>query len=230
MALLQGRDADVKSSFILQARDGVVEFGRAVQTAVTGVILPALKGILAVLNTVAQAFNAMFGTDISGQAIAITLILTKLIGLFGVLKAGIAVAVSTVQLLAVAFGATNLALVVLAAAVGFFIVKSIGGLQGIQAAWTATWAAIASFVNRELNGIAVIAGGLVTAFNAVIEGIVAAFTNSPRSASSGVSSRRHAGEFGMGCDCRGGGERRTRYRHRISSGALRCRRLLQVHV
>jgi hypothetical protein len=153
VAVLEGRDSDVKNNVILRARDAVVSFGQATQQAVTGIIIPAFTALLGVLNTVAVAINAVFGTNISGQELAIALVITKLIGLFGVLSSAISVVVSSVGLLVAAFGGVPVAVAAIGIAVGLMVANSLGGFQGLADAVTAGFTAVSNAVTGVLSGI-----------------------------------------------------------------------------
>lgn len=177
IALIEGRDKDVKNSFILKARDGVLEFGRAAKSAVTDIILPALGALLKILDTVAQAINGLFGTNLSGTQIAFALVITKFIGLFGVLASTVKVAVSAIGLLVAAFGALPVIIAAVGAAIGFYIVRGLLGVnwQAVVTAADAAWTAVK---NGVVNVGTAIVGAFTTAANFVqstFNGVVAFF-------------------------------------------------------
>lgn len=89
---------------LLRLRDIAIQTGKAVETAFTKVILPAIKTVIAALDLVAQAFNAVFGTELSGEALAVVLILARLTGAFGVLTAAARLFGTVVVGLASVFG------------------------------------------------------------------------------------------------------------------------------
>jgi len=162
--LMQGNDHRVaKDSIVRQLRDGIVEFSLAVKNAVTGIIIPALLALLAVLNEVAKAINFIFGTQLTGGQIAAALVITKLIGLFGVLRAAINLAEASVNLLFIAFRPLLLAVAV-----------AVAPFAAIAAAGVAIGFALGALVNlltgRRLD-FGLLAERAKFAFNAIVQGV-----------------------------------------------------------
>jgi hypothetical protein len=91
---LLGRDADVANTWILDARDAMIQFGREVRYTAENIIIPAYELIIAAAQRVAEAVNSIFGTEFTGQQVLIATAFAKLIGLFGVLTAGISLVVA----------------------------------------------------------------------------------------------------------------------------------------
>jgi hypothetical protein len=128
--LLEGKDAEVQNKAILVARDAVLSFGRDAQAAITNIIVPAFRGLMAVLQGLAATVNAVFGTELNGAQIGLALVAAKFLGLFGTIGAAVGVAAAGVRvliaglvLLAQNFGLAVAAgrgvLVILAALVGW---------------------------------------------------------------------------------------------------------------
>lgn len=126
-----GDDADVKNSWILQLRDGVIQFGRDAYDAVFGVVIPAFKAIIEVADTVAGYINSMFGTDISGKALLIGAAMFSVSGAFGALAAALGVVSAAFGVLSALVGPL---VVGLAAALGLPAIVVAGILAAIAGA------------------------------------------------------------------------------------------------
>lgn len=174
IALLQGREGDIKNSFILQARDAMVNFGIATKNAVTGIIIPAFKLLLTVLQGVATAINAVFGTELTGGQIAMGLVVAKLIGLFGVLRAGVSLVVGVIKLLALAFGGLTVAIALIGFAIGFTLVTALLNVD---------WAGFAKRAQNSLASIQKAAADVGKLFSAFFRGgiseVIAEFKKLP---------------------------------------------------
>jgi hypothetical protein len=178
--LLEGKDNQITNTWILQARDAIVELGTQTHAAVTNIIIPALGLMLEGLNGIASALNLAFGTNFTGETLAAALVITKLTGLMGVLRTAVSAVISIIELLAAAFGGVEVALVIIGAAVGFFGVKlfqAVGGWQGI---WNGFWKAAQVVATATLDAITslldTIGGAIEAGFSGVVGGIEAAFT------------------------------------------------------
>jgi len=167
IAILQGRGADITSGPIAQARDAVL----AVGNAITGIVIPALSALLAALDTVAQSINALFGTNLTGTQLAAALVITKLIGLFGVLAASIKVVISTVALLVAAFGGVPVAIAAIGIAFGLLLTQAAGGVEGIRNAWQGLQAFVTSIFSGIGSGVTSLASGIVTAFSDALSAV-----------------------------------------------------------
>jgi hypothetical protein len=99
IAILSGKDGDVKNKWILEARDGIVSFGKAVQGAVLNIIVPAFGALMKVLDTVASGINTVFGTSLTGGQIGIAIVIAQLLGAFRLLATAIVLAIGGVKLL-----------------------------------------------------------------------------------------------------------------------------------
>ena len=173
IAAIEGRDKDVKNTFILKARDAMIELGTATVNVVNNIILPALKGFIAALDTVAKAINAVFGTNLSGSQIAIALVIVKVLGLFGLLTGAVKVAVSAIGLLIATFGAMPIAIAAVGAAIGFFLVK---GLQAVP--WGAFVTAATNAWTMIQNGVTAVGTFIANAFNSAATAVSDAWNTS----------------------------------------------------
>jgi len=122
VALLQNKEID-PAGFIAKIRDAVVKLGTDVKAAL-GIVVAAWNGFVAILDTVARGINAIFGTNISGQALAIVAVIGVLSGAFAAVAATISAVIAIVgvldAVLVAAFG-TGGALMIGLAALGFAI-------------------------------------------------------------------------------------------------------------
>ncbi len=80
--VMSGQDGDVQTGWIITAKNRILEFGAAVSTVVTTIVIPLFQGLAAIMNQVANGINAVFGTKITAADIVVTLIIAKLIGGF----------------------------------------------------------------------------------------------------------------------------------------------------
>ena len=108
IAVIQGRDADVGSIWVLKATVLYLKFSIAIEKAVKEIIIPAFRLLIDAADTVAEAFNKVFGTDFTGQQLLIAAAIAKLVGLFGVLSAAITVVVTAFTAIKTAFGFISL--------------------------------------------------------------------------------------------------------------------------
>ena len=101
--LLSGQgDEKIDTAWILSVRDALVGFGQVVQSAFQGLILPTLREVIGILNVVASAFNLIFGTTISGGALALALVIGKVSGAFALMAAAVRAAAAAIALLQLA--------------------------------------------------------------------------------------------------------------------------------
>ena len=125
---LSGQDQDIQTGWIVTAKAQFLELGSAVSTVVTGVIVPALKIFAGLMQETANAINAVFGTKITPADIAVTLVVTKLVGGF----------LNLIGVLAVFRGAWSIVLRIIGALGGplnivLTVFRALGGLVGIVA-------------------------------------------------------------------------------------------------
>lgn len=94
-----GNDAAVKNKWIIEFRDGVIAFGKAVKSVIFDVVLPAFRTMAAFLDGVAATINKVFGTELTGAQILAGAAILKIIGGFKLLGAGIGLALRSIGLL-----------------------------------------------------------------------------------------------------------------------------------
>lgn len=181
IAIMEGRDKDVKNSFILKARDAMVDFGREAEKAVTQIILPALRVLLSVLELVAKGVNAVFGTEFTGTTLAVALVITRITGLFGILRGSVLVVVRLFGLFAAAVGGVTAALAVVAFAVGFFTVRFLQNVARMIVNWRQTWASIQAVASAALsfvgNFVASVFANIVAGAASLVSQVAAFFAD-----------------------------------------------------
>lgn len=89
VALLEGRDNDVKNTWILKVRDSVIGFADAIKSAFTSVVIPTLNAVVKVFDGVAAVGNKVFGTELTGAALLVSVAILRVLGVFRLLGAGI---------------------------------------------------------------------------------------------------------------------------------------------
>jgi hypothetical protein len=95
---LSGNDSEVQNKSIISLRDGIIEFGSAVKTVVTDIVVPAFNGLMEILDGVAAAINSVFGTEFTGKGILVTFVIAQIVGAFTVLGTALGVALAALQL------------------------------------------------------------------------------------------------------------------------------------
>ena len=138
-AVIEGRDADVRSQWILDARDAIVLFAQDAQAAVTDVLIPAFEFLLAMFDTLAEGINAVFGTEFTGRQLLIAAAVLHLVGVFSALSAIVGTVASA--LVAIVVGGKLIAWLV---GVGTVLVKIIAWVAriGLAFALAASWPAL----------------------------------------------------------------------------------------
>lgn len=116
---LIGQDDRVRNPWILIWRDAILQFGRDVAAVVNNVVLPLFKGIRDGAQKVADALNAVFGTNITGGELLIGAALLQLLGVFRLIASASGVVVSALRLIGAVI-ATIFSEGVIAAASTFF--------------------------------------------------------------------------------------------------------------
>lgn len=138
IALLEGREGDVQNKWLITLRDGMV----ALKSAIVDVLIPAFKKLVAMLDLVARAINAVFGTNLTGGTLAFAAAIAAVTGVFSALAAAITLVVTLVGALVAAFGGVPVALAALAFAVGFAITTAIRYIWTLLPAWQQVWTAM----------------------------------------------------------------------------------------
>ncbi|MBN9004553.1 MAG: hypothetical protein J0H40_03980 [Rhizobiales bacterium] len=177
VAVLEGRDADVKNDFILKAKQSVLDFGNAVSSAVTNIIVPAFNALLGILDTVAKGINAIFGTNLTGGEIAAAAVVLQLVSAFTLLGSTISTIVTVVGGLIAVFGTTTLGLIALGVAIGGFIVSTSLKLGSISDVAAAVGQAISDAFTGAFNFVGSLFDGFVQAINAVWDAVKAGATD-----------------------------------------------------
>lgn len=96
----------------------ITNFVRDIGQAIT-IAVAAWEGFIAVMQLVADGINAIFGTDLSGRALAFVAILGVLTGAFSAVFAVVGAVVSVIGFLATAFGGINLIIAAVGVTLGF---------------------------------------------------------------------------------------------------------------
>jgi len=188
LALIQGREEDVQNSWIIETRDAIVEFGKAAGQAFT-FLKAIVTGLIATLNVLAEAFNGIFGTNISGATLALIAIFAKMSGLFGVLASVVGVVVKGLVLAVATFGLLKVAILAVVAVLAFQLIKYLLSLDWnkvateAKAAWdfilatvTQMWQGVKNIFNAGIEFIRTIWNGLVSIVTTVWNAIVAVIT------------------------------------------------------
>jgi hypothetical protein len=123
---LTGDTEAITTGWIKNARQLIVDLGAAIANVTQTVIIPAFQAFVAILHTVAETINGIFGTKLTAADVGVVLLLAKMVGAFTLL-AGV------LRLVGGAFGALRLAFVGLSAAGGILVaaISALGGVFGI---------------------------------------------------------------------------------------------------
>lgn len=134
---ISGQDQDIQTGWIITAKAQLLEFGSAVSTVLTSVILPALKTLAGLMQQVANSINAVFGTKITPADIVVTLVIAKVIGgflsLLGVLSIFRGAWAAVMGLVSALGGPLNIVLVLIRALSGVLVIVAEGAI-GLVAA------------------------------------------------------------------------------------------------
>lgn len=80
-----GEDARVSQRWVLDLRDGTLATAEAFRAAFADIILPALRTFRDLLQECAELVNVLFDTELTGDQLAVVLVVGQLLGLFGLL-------------------------------------------------------------------------------------------------------------------------------------------------
>ena len=80
------------------------QFGQRVRTVFQTIVVPAFRAFMNFLDEVAKRINAIFGTQLDGQMLAIVLVVAKLTGAFGLLTAAVGFFINAARLIPALFG------------------------------------------------------------------------------------------------------------------------------
>ncbi|TPN53990.1 phage tail tape measure protein [Mesorhizobium sp. B1-1-7] len=95
---LTGNDAKVQNRWVLEWRDDAIAFGQSMQQAFT-IVIGVLNDFRVVLDKVAIGVNAVFGTNVSGDAIGLVLLAGQATGAFRALYSAVIAAKDGIVLL-----------------------------------------------------------------------------------------------------------------------------------
>ena len=142
--LLEGKDLEVQNKSILVARDAIVRFGRDAQGSIVNIVVPAFKTLRAVLGTVADAINLVFGTHLTGAQVGFALAAAKFLGLFGAISTAVRVALAGVRVLiaGLVLLAQNFGLIVSAGRAVLVLLAALAGWPALIVAGLAAAAAL----------------------------------------------------------------------------------------
>lgn len=173
VAILEGRAQDVQNSFIIKTLVAIGSFAINVGRAIGSVLIPVLEGWLIILDQLAAALNAVFGTQIfSGTEIAIAAAVIKFTNLFGTILSGIRLVTASIGLLTAAFGAWPIILAVIGVAFGAFLFNLLGGIDGIKQKWEEAWIFIQNVVAASIEVINGLFAGFTEGTAAIWNAIV----------------------------------------------------------
>lgn len=96
---LRGNDAAVRNVWILEWRYAFVTFGRDARAVVETVVLPAIRAVRDGAQVVANAINAIFGSNLTGGQVLIAATLLRLLGVFRAVGSAAGVVVAAIRLL-----------------------------------------------------------------------------------------------------------------------------------
>lgn len=99
ISALAGDDKAVRSIWILEWRDAVVNFGKSAKAAITDIFVPAMQAFKKVLDTAAEGMRLFTGINIDGTMLAIALAVGQATGAFRVLYTAIILAKDALLLL-----------------------------------------------------------------------------------------------------------------------------------
>jgi hypothetical protein len=175
--VLEGKQA-TEGGFVDRTIKAMVSLGTSADQAINGILIPAFQALLNICNIVAGAINGLFGTEITGGALAFVAVILKLTGTFGVITSAIKIVVSLFGVLAAVLGgAIPAAIAIVAAAFAIWLFNAVGGLKGLQTLWNTVWGAIASgFTALFITPVLALWNGFVAAIKAIWNGIVAVVT------------------------------------------------------
>jgi phage-related protein len=184
VALLQGRNTDIKGTFVLKARDDIVEFGVAAENAVSRVIVPAFEALLKVLDLTSKGINAVFDTNTSGSELAIIGVVGKVTGVFNVFTKAVSAANTILRLFGLTLLTPTTLIIALGVAIGAFTASLLldfdGTTKKVKELWDALWNLLPTSVQNALapivSAVGSIASGAASAFDAVIQAITTAIS------------------------------------------------------
>ncbi len=199
-SLLRG-DFISPNGVVAKLRDGILTFVADAKQAI-GVLISAWNGLVAVLDVIARIINTVFGTQLTGQALAIVAAFSAFTGILGALASIATVVVLSIGLLATAFGGVEVAIAAAGVALGYYFGQVF--LDLLAAAQTAAsnvadaignaFSDAGGFIRSAWDGVFDFLSGKWTAFASFVIDKIAAI----RAAMSTIS-----GVFGFGSGAEG---------------------------
>lgn len=129
----------------------VSELGTAARDLIMNVLIPAFRGLMTVLDTVATAINGIFGTDINGKFLLLVGTILALTGGFSALYSVVQLVVVGVAALVSIFGAIPVAIGLIVAALAIF--ASTLDWKGYAESVKAAWGSVVEFFTSSLAAI-----------------------------------------------------------------------------
>jgi len=123
---LTGDTEAITTGWIRNARQLIIDLGAAIANVTQTIIVPAFQAFMAVLQTVAETINGLFGTKLTAADVGVVLLLAKMVGAFTLL-AGV------LRLVGGALGALRGAFAMLTGAGNVLLIamRALGGMFGI---------------------------------------------------------------------------------------------------
>jgi hypothetical protein len=177
----EGETADQFSKRVVGAMEQVVRF-------IENVLVPGIKKILSVLDSVAEGINKVFGTELTGGGLAAIIIVGKLTGAFGLLWRSLELGIATIRVLGTvitfllrsAFGPWGIVIGVLIAALVYLVYKIDKAKAAIDAVVEA-WGKVKEFFSDIWDKIKTSAGELwdwmTTKVSDAVDGIKKVFSD-----------------------------------------------------
>lgn len=198
--LLNGDEID-PNGVVARLRAGLLTFVNDVKIA-AGVIAGAWQGLVSVLDVIARMINTVFGTQITGQALAIVAAFAAFTGILGSIVSVATLVVTIIGALSAAFGLVNVAIAAAGVALGYFLGQELLDLIDAAQQKVSGWIdAISSALNSVGDSIASFFGSIINAVTSKWSGFVDFILSSIdkiRAAMSTISST-----FGFGAGAQG---------------------------
>ncbi len=182
----------IETGWIRSARQLIVDLGAAIANVTQSIIVPAFQAFLALLQTVAESINGIFGTNLTAADVGVTLLLAKMVGgftllasvlrlvggAFGILRGVFATATAAGNVLLIALralgGVLGIVRIGIAALVGVFgavpiAIAAVGaaiGFLGVQLIRAVDWSAFAQRARAAFDAIVAVASGVAATLQA----------------------------------------------------------------
>ncbi|MDE2284707.1 MAG: hypothetical protein KGK33_08855 [Hyphomicrobiales bacterium] len=200
---LTGDAAAIETGWIKSARQLIIDLGAAIADVTQTVIVPAFQALLALLQTVAEAINGIFGTQLTAADVGVILVLAKMTGAFtllasvlrlvggafGILRDTFLTVMAAGRVLLVAFEALSGVLGIVRAGIAVLIaafgavpvaIAAIGfaiGFLGVQLIRAIDWSAFVERARAAFETIVAVAlsvaQGIQSGLQALVQSVVA---------------------------------------------------------